>query len=62
MKNGNVRIRCYKKSLLGKRLSERNVALKTFPSFLKCCIISLIKKKKISGRNYGGLSYISGGR
>ncbi len=62
MENSGVRVRCYKKSILKRNSSTRNVARKSFFSFLKCCIISLIKKMKLFGRNYGGLSYISGGR
>lgn len=62
MENSGVRVRCYKKSILKRNLSTRNVTQKPFPSSLKCCIISLIKKMKLFGRNYGGLSYISGGR
>lgn len=62
MEQKKVSVRCYKKSILNKRASKGDVAAKSFPYFLKCCIISLIKKKKLSGRNYGGLSYISGGR
>ncbi len=55
MKENRIPVRCYKKRML-KRHG------KTFPFFLKCCIISLMKKMKLSGRNYGGLSYFSGGR
>ncbi len=53
MKENRVPVKCYKK----RRMKRHS---KTF--FLKCCIISLMKKMKLSRRNYGGLSYISGGR
>lgn len=55
-------IKCYRKSILGRKSSGKNIIRNSSRPSLKCCIISLIGKKKKSGRNYGGLSYISGGR